>query len=65
MNQKQQLTKQQKADIFYARILAVIDFANDVDRALWRKHCNQMRSAAAAREQNGPSANHVQPVSHG
>ena len=60
---KQQLTTKQKADIFYVRILAVIDFANDVDRALWRKHCNQMRAATAARQANGHSTDHVQSVS--
>lgn len=57
--QQQQLTTEQKADIFYARILAVIDFANEVNRDLWRK---RYQASATPRQSNEPPTDHVRSV---
>ena len=61
---QRQLTTEQKADIFYARILAVIDFANEVDRKMWRRLF--VASVIASEKQiHGRPTDHVRPVSAG
>lgn len=66
------LTTQQKADVFYARMQAVIDFANEVDADRWREHVLEMHSATWPWRKkpidgnvSASAADHVQPVSHG
>jgi hypothetical protein len=55
------LTAKQQADVFYARISAVIDFANEVNAKLWRRLF--VASVIASEKQaNGSSTDNVRPV---